>query len=137
MTLDEAISHCRKKANEHRKEYARFNDLQYLELAQKCLSCFNEHEQLRRWLEELKRYRGNSGVIKNNNEVIIRWNDVNERLPNYAGEYLVAYHPCRWDDVDLNRIEVGLDTFRGKKTWSKNKFQKVIAWAEKPQLSLN
>ena len=43
MTLDEAIKHARDKANEQK--------------CHSCKKCAEEHEQLARWLEELKQYR--------------------------------------------------------------------------------
>ena len=60
------------------------------------------------------------------------WTSCNEGLPKIAGEYLVTYHPCQWDRVD-SKIKVGFDSFRGKTTWAKNKYQKVVAWKEKPE----
>lgn len=63
----------------------------------------------------------------------IQWVWADERLPEESGEYLVTYHPCYWGEVlDKDRVEVGMDTFRGKSTWARNKYQRVIAWAEKP-----
>lgn len=62
----------------------------------------------------------------------VRWIGVEEGLPEVPGEYLVTYHPCYWDNVDKDRVEVGMDTFRGKKSWARHKYQRVIAWAEKP-----
>lgn len=41
MTLDEAIKHCEEKAKELKNQYG-------------CLACAEEHEQLARWLRELK-----------------------------------------------------------------------------------
>lgn len=61
------------------------------------------------------------------------WISVKERLPEKAGEYLVAYHPCYWDDVDTTHHEVGIDTFRGKSSWAKKKFQRVTHWMPKPE----
>ena len=61
------------------------------------------------------------------------WISVKERLPEKAGVYLVAYHPCYWDDVDMNRHEVGIDTFRGKQSWAKKKFQRVTHWMPLPE----
>ena len=53
MTLDEAIEHARDKANEQ-KYYASFERGKHI---QSCKKCAEEHEQLARWLEELKKYR--------------------------------------------------------------------------------
>ena len=53
MTLDEAIKHARDKANEQ-KYYASFERGKHI---QSCIECAEEHEQLARWLEELKAYR--------------------------------------------------------------------------------
>ena len=59
------------------------------------------------------------------------WTPCSEGLPKTAGEYLVTYHTRRWEWVD-SKIKVGFDSFRGKTTWAKNKYQKVVAWKEKP-----
>ena len=53
MTLDEAIKHAREKANEQ-NYYASFERGKHI---QSCKKCAEEHEQLARWLEELKQYR--------------------------------------------------------------------------------
>ena len=50
MTLDEAIQHARDKANEQ-NYYASFERGKHI---QSCKKCAEEHEQLARWLEELK-----------------------------------------------------------------------------------
>ena len=55
-----------------------------------------------------------------------------EALPKTADEYLVTYHPCYWGEV-RPELKVGFDSFRGKTTWAKNKYQKVVAWKEKPE----
>ena len=60
------------------------------------------------------------------------WIPVEERLPEEKGVYLVTYHPCYWDNVDPE-VYVGIDTFRGKTTWAKRKFQRVIAWRPFPE----
>ena len=60
------------------------------------------------------------------------WIPVKDRLPEAAGEYLVTYNPCYWEEV-YNDIFVGLDTFRGKKTWAKKKYQRIIAWQPLPE----
>jgi hypothetical protein len=61
------------------------------------------------------------------------WHRVEEELPKEAGEYIVAYHPCWWDDVKTKVTKVGIDNFRGKSAWAKKKFQRVTHWMEKPE----
>lgn len=60
------------------------------------------------------------------------WHRV-EEPPKQAGEYIVAYHPCYWDDVKTKVTKVGIDNFRGKSAWAKKKFQRVTHWMEKPE----
>jgi hypothetical protein len=60
------------------------------------------------------------------------WHRVEDGLPKEAGEYIVAYHPCWWNDVKTSVTEIGIDTFRGKTSWAKRKFQRVTHWTEKP-----
>lgn len=54
------------------------------------------------------------------------WILCEDRLPDKAGEYLVTYRPCYWDDV-RDEVKTGIDSFRGKTTWAKKKYQRVIA----------
>lgn len=61
-----------------------------------------------------------------------KWIPVTEALPEEKGEYLVSYHPCHWNTVS-EKVVVGTDTFRGKTTWAKMKYQKVIAWMPLPE----
>ncbi len=61
-----------------------------------------------------------------------RWHRV-EEPPKKPGEYIVAYHPCYWDDVNTKVTEVGIDNFRGKSAWAKKKYQRVTHWMEKPE----
>lgn len=61
-----------------------------------------------------------------------KWIPVTEALPEEKGEYLVSYHPCHWNAVS-EKVVVGMDTFRGKTTWAKMKYQKVIAWMPLPE----
>lgn len=60
------------------------------------------------------------------------WISVKDRLPEEGGEYLVAYHPCYWDDVKTSVTRVGIDNFRGKTSWAKRKFQRVMHWLPLP-----
>ena len=62
-----------------------------------------------------------------------QWIPVSERLPNEKGEYLVVYHPCRWDNVCDELTFTGVDTFRGKTAWAKHKFQRVTHWMPFPE----
>lgn len=59
------------------------------------------------------------------------WIPCSEQLPSEKGEYLVTYHPCYHDIVEPE-VRVGIDTFRGKTSWAKKKYQKVIAWKPLP-----
>lgn len=60
------------------------------------------------------------------------WISVKERLPEIPGEYLVAYHPCHWDNV-YPGIRVGTDLFRGRTTWAKKKYQRITHWMPLPE----
>lgn len=60
------------------------------------------------------------------------WNRV-EEPPKKPGEYIVAYHPCYWDNVNTKVTEVGIDNFRGKSAWAKKKYQRVTHWMDKPK----
>lgn len=98
-----------------------------------------EHE----WCHDCKEYdqekhcchRWNK-VIRNTVEEIKtkywKWIPVTEALPEEKGEYLVSYHPCHWNTIS-EKVLVGMDTFRGKTTWAKKKYQKVIAWMPLPE----
>lgn len=60
-----------------------------------------------------------------------KWISVEDRLPPKAGEYIVAYYPCRWN-FEKVPIRVGLNSFRGKTKWAKE-YQRVTHWMEKPE----
>lgn len=69
MTIDEAIEHAREKSEEQRKDYDTCvvkegygcKDCAYY-YSKPCIECAEEHEQLARWLEELKDYRRFNGA---------------------------------------------------------------------------
>lgn len=61
-----------------------------------------------------------------------QWVAVAEKLPEEKGEYLVTYHPSYWDEVSAE-TKVGIDSFRGKSSWAKKKYQRVTAWAVLPE----
>ena len=58
MNLDEAIKHCEEIVeNNHKLADAYIMDGVYLEEADSCRKCAEEHRQLAKWLKELKDYR--------------------------------------------------------------------------------
>lgn len=65
----------------------------------------------------------------------MEWISVKDRLPEEKGQYIVAYHPCYWDDVDESKTVIGVDSFR-KVTkghqWAKHKYQRVTHWLPYP-----
>ena len=61
------------------------------------------------------------------------WIPVEERFPKGKGEYLVTYHPRYRDEIHTKFCNVGIDNFRGKTSWAKSKYQKVIAWQPLPE----
>lgn len=60
------------------------------------------------------------------------WIPIEERLPEEKGLYLVAYHPCYWDNVDENVVAIDVDNF-GRGLWGNRKRQRVIAWMWLPE----
>ena len=73
MTLDEAIKHCKEKAEELRLEAEQVRELgeyvsnlkqPYNEPVNACLKCAEEHEQLAEWLTELKELREEIAFFK-------------------------------------------------------------------------
>ena len=60
MTLDEAIKHCEKKAQELNEMAIKWKVKDV-----KCLECAAEHEQLAEWLKELRDYREGKRTCEN------------------------------------------------------------------------
>ena len=62
MTLDEAIKHCKEKAEELREQAGFDTDSERYRMSEKekadCLECAKEHEQLAEWLKDYKRLLG-------------------------------------------------------------------------------
>lgn len=59
MTIDEAIAHAREVAEKNRKDYEWYSKNPKVwndggKKKRECVSCAEEHEQLAKWLEELK-----------------------------------------------------------------------------------
>lgn len=61
------------------------------------------------------------------------WISVKDRLPEEKGEYLTAYHPCHWDNVDYHIVQIDKDTWRGQTTWAKKKYHRVTHWMPMPE----
>lgn len=78
-------------------------------------------------------YRRGRSVLNYSLSELNEWISVEDRLPEEKGEYLVTYHPCWWDDVKYDEICVGMDSFRGKTSWAKRKFQRVTHWRPLPK----
>lgn len=60
MNLDEAIKHCEEKAKELRQAASRFvypDKAGTTKESADCLECAKEHEQLAKWLKELKSFK--------------------------------------------------------------------------------
>lgn len=91
MTLDEAIKHCKEKAEELRLEAEQVRDIgevisnpnqPYNEPVKDCLECAEEHEQLADWLEELQYLRKVVAFMRNNNVVGLVENYLREEANN-------------------------------------------------------
>lgn len=60
------------------------------------------------------------------------WTPIKENLPKEKEEYIVTYQPHLGQNL-INEVHVGTDSFRGKTSWAKNKYQNVIAWMPYPK----
>ena len=78
MTLDEAIKHCKEKAEELKNQYGELankrpepieEQMRLLQEKHDCLACANEHEQLAEWLEDYKRLLEERPQASNNAEL--------------------------------------------------------------------
>ena len=97
-------------------------------------------------IQELKEYQElmDSNTMKEVFDVVIKaineqpkvgvWVLCSEELPKEAGKYAVLYHPCHGDYINSNKVCTGDDTFLGKTSWAKRKYQKVIAWQFLPKV---
>lgn len=96
MELDEAIKHCRDKAEELNKD-ADYLDAPYgmdTSARTECLECAKEHEQLADWLEELKVRREQDQT---------KWIPCDDRLPEDDRMVLVSI--CGSDIIMINEGE--------------------------------
>lgn len=72
-------------------------------------------------------------LIDPDRDLTCEWVSVDDRLPDCKGEYIVAYHPCCWDNVKYDKVLVGMDSFTGKSSWYRRKYQRVTHWMPKPE----
>lgn len=72
-------------------------------------------------------------LIEPDRDLACEWVSVDDRLPDCKGEYIVAYHPCCWDNVKYDKVLVGMDSFTGKSSWYRRKYQRVTHWMPKPE----
>lgn len=72
-------------------------------------------------------------LIEPDRDLTCEWVSVDDRLPDCKGEYIVAYHPCCWDNVKYDKVLVGMDSFTGKSSWYRRKYQRVTHWMPKPE----
>lgn len=73
LDLDSAIQHCHEKAKELRSKPKLTPVDDYYEDYCDCLECANEHEQLAKWLTELKKLREVMRQVKFNAYAITKW----------------------------------------------------------------
>lgn len=93
LTLEEAIKHAREVAREKHYE-ATFNFPELKGYYDSCLECAEEHDQLAKWLEELKSLRE---FVNNQNEWIL----VSDRLPEEHQSVFAGFKGTRhW----INRL---------------------------------
>lgn len=122
MELDEAIKHCRDKAEELRTEAEQLRDIgevisnprqPYNEPVKNCLECAKEHEQLAEWLEELKEWNIRKDMSKNG-----RCSIIVQGVPLFLTqghiEALIKYDEEQTAKEALDRIFENIDKFRRK-----------------------
>ena len=104
MTIDEAISHAREKADKNSGCWKYCTDIK------DCKTCEKEHEQLAEWLEELKMYRESSygelhGMVYNK-AIDDFSNEIDKYIERYDGTiYDEAYYTnVKSDFEDLKKI---------------------------------
>lgn len=65
----------------------------------------------------------------------MEWISVNDRLPDERGKYIVAYFPAYFGNpITANGLLIGIDSFLGKTTWARHKYQKVTHWMPLPEV---
>lgn len=85
-TLEEAIAHCKEKAEKLRNKAKQWEICGFDKSGEKrdeCIKCADEHEQLAVWLEELKNLRTQKRPQG-------EWIPVSEKLPKYNKTVLIS-----------------------------------------------
>ena len=106
MTIDEAIVHAREVASEQkRRSGACVQNDSECDKFSTCLKCAEEHEQLAKWLEELKSYR--ASVFSGDMTQKMLKEEYNNAIDDFA-EKIIRYVDCghlcspteiRWSDL--------------------------------------
>lgn len=123
MTIDEAIAHAREVAEYKRKCNENSDCIDIT-----CERCAEEHEQLAKWLEELKDYR-------DKNKMVVRidvenMDSIKDKIEEYAeSQYNKAIDECnkKLDELERNYkscygaeiIEMNADVYEDFRAWLK------------------
>ena len=110
--LDEAIKHCHEKAEELVKEREKWldcenDDIYRLRKAHDCNACAKEHEQLAKWLEELKKWHTRVEESKNGGTATIIVNERVRSLTKGHIEALIEYEQQKMIEDAIDRIMNG------------------------------
>ena len=98
LTLDEAIKHAKEVADMNYNDAEKFdsNDSAENYIKANCMKCAEEHEQLAKWLEELKSYKNleEQGLLV--------------RLPCKVGTEVFCYFPgdSHYTKCQIKKIEI-------------------------------
>lgn len=112
MTIDEAIKHAEKVAEDEERNAGWYYDKERSCYKKKCIKCADEHRQLAGWLKELKQLRDQT-----------RWIPVSERLPDKEECYLVITTGTNNDIIDIAYYVEGI--------W--HKASRIKAWMPLPK----
>jgi hypothetical protein len=130
MTLDEAIKHCEKKAEELEKRLKPYQcvsiNKKLYEVNKKewdsCLECAKEHRQLATWLKELKQLKEQMNSSDEPNE----WIPLSKEMPIIGEDVLL----CDLDgDIYISYLHIG---GRWGFEYCGNEIKNIVAWMPLP-----
>lgn len=96
MTLDEAIKHAEEKAKEQKKNaehlakygFSFLPKEEVIKTGAQCLQCANDHEQLAKWLRELKSYKDkNNEILEYMKTSLSQSDELKEKHRNIDGDH--------------------------------------------------